>query len=636
MKRHAAALLLALLALGLLALAGGTATGTRTARATGLQLTPIQNRILSGFASFEFEHALGATESTTTQARVTPVRTAAARGCAGNHGNNIKVNQNCLTISDTDFQGRGQAENETAIAADPNEANHLVAASNDYLRGDTTCGAHYGTYSSKTFFSDSTMPNGFVRGAAFGGVSRQYFQASGDPSVAWDSKSNAYYTCMMFQRGPSLTNNPDFSSAIYLFRSTANNGASWNFPGRPVAEDYDTTGATLIDKPYMTVDNHPGSPFQDRIYVTWTFFDADGTAYLYGAYSNDYGESLSAPVLVSTDNPTLCTNTYGLPTPNGNCNENQFSQPFTGPDGALYVVFNNYNNTVTGSDNRNQILLVKSTDGGASFSAPVKVSDFYDLPDCATYQAGQDLFRACVPEKGSQQDSIFRANNYPSGGVDPTNANRVAVTVGSYINAHSNESNGCIPDGLDPTTGQNLFIGVKTAGACNNKILVSVSTDGGATFTGSTTDPREMPVVNQEDNQATTDQWWQWAAFDKNGKLAVSYFDRQYGQDETTGFMDVSLSAANGSLSFKTKRVTTTSMPLPTQFPNALGNSTFFGDYTGLAVDASGRGWPLWMDTRNADFALCPGTPPALCTFTEPNGRQANDQDIYTAKVKLP
>src|SRR5207253_4700607 len=135
-----------------------------------------------------------------------------------------------------------------------------------------------------------------------------------------------------------------------------------------------------------------------RIYVSWTFFNSDGTAYLYEAYSSDYGETFSSPVLVSTDNPTLCTNTYGLPTPNGNCNENQFSDPFVGPDGALYVVFDNYNNTVTGSDNRNQVLLVKSTDGGASFSAPVKVADFYDLPDCATYQNGADLFRACVPE----------------------------------------------------------------------------------------------------------------------------------------------------------------------------------------------------------------------------------------------
>src|SRR5215212_5023056 len=32
----------------------------------------------------------------------------------------------------------------------------------------------------------------------------------------------------------------------------------------------------------------------------------------------------------------------------------------------------------------------RSTDGGNTFAAPVKVADFYDLPDCATYQEGPE------------------------------------------------------------------------------------------------------------------------------------------------------------------------------------------------------------------------------------------------------
>ena len=96
------------------------------------------------------------------------------------------------------------------------------------------------------------------------------------------------------------------------------------------------------------------------------------------------------------------------------CNENQFSDPFTGPDGALYVTWSNFNNAVTGTDNRNQVLLARSTDGGATFGAPVKVSDYYDLPDCDTYQGdGADPGRACVPEKGTSTNSVFRATNYP-------------------------------------------------------------------------------------------------------------------------------------------------------------------------------------------------------------------------------
>ena len=44
-------------------------------------------------------------------------------------------------------------------------------------------------------------------------------------------------------------------------------------------------------------------------------------------------------------------------TPQGTCNNNQFSDPFTAPDGTLYVTFANFNNTVTGKANRNQVLL---------------------------------------------------------------------------------------------------------------------------------------------------------------------------------------------------------------------------------------------------------------------------------------
>jgi len=455
-------------------------------------MSRIQRRILSGFLSYELDLA--------TQSSARTLRNYQPRGnadCPVRRGSNIKVNQNCLNVADPDLQGRGQAENEPSIAADPNQPDHLVASANDYLRGDGTCGSYWSSDGGRTW-NDSTLPNGFVRGTQFG-AARQYFQACGDTSVAWDSKGNAYELAMMFLRGTPTTNNHDFSSGIYVFRSTGNHGASWNFPGRPVAEVADMTGTILLDKPYMTVDNRPSSPYQDRVYVTWTLFDADRTAYIYGAYSSDYGQTFGGPVLVSTDS-TVCGNTYGLPTPHGACNENQFSQPFTGPDGTLYVAYNNYNNVTTGNDNRNQVLLVKSEDGGRTFGAPVKVADYYELPDCLTYQ-GKDPGRACVPEKGPSTNSFFRAANYPSGAVDPRNPSRVVITFGSYINSHSNESNGCIPSGVTADFGINLYTGVKQLGACNNDILLSVSRDAGRTFTGTDTDPRKLPSVTSAPGQ---------------------------------------------------------------------------------------------------------------------------------------
>jgi hypothetical protein len=594
----------------------------------------IQERLLDGLADFELSPSGDAKATSKLKNYVSSKND----GCGLKDANNIKVNQNCLNVTDSDLQGRGQAQNETSIAIDPLQKNHLVASFNDYRRGDGNCYGAYSLNGGKSW-SDSTVPMSFTRGAPYG-AARQYWQAGGDTSVAFDTKGNAYLSCQMFMRGAGTTPNPDLSSAFFVFRSTANDGASWNFPARPVVQSpaVDGEDAPFLDKQLMTVDNHVGSPFQDRVYVTWTTFAVDGTAYIWEAWSNDYAEHFSSPVLVSSDS-AQCGQTYGLPTPRGRCNENQFSQPFTGTDGALYVVFANFNNVVSGDDNRNQMLLAKSTDGGVSFGAPVKVGDYYDLPNCDTYQgAGADPGRACVPEKGATSHSIFRATNYPSGAVNPKDPSQVVVTYGSYINSTSNETNGCVPAGFGDD-GINEYAGVKAPGACNNKILMSVSSNAGGSFTGGAgaADPRTQTTVNVA-SQAASSQFWQWAAFNKDGKLAVSYYDRQYGTDETTGWLDFTLSGSKDLATFATKRVTSSSMPPPTQF-----SGQFFGDYTGL--DAVDDAHPLWMDTRDPDLFLCPGTgtpghAPEVCTGTESGGSQAgltaNDEDVFTAGVAVP
>jgi hypothetical protein len=618
-------------------------------------LNQIQRRLLSGFVTSELASRGNLTTARPAPARLTPTAGSdnylplGTGNCSQQLGSNVKVNQNCLNLTDTDLQGRAQAQNETSIAQDPAQPTHLVASFNDYRRGDGQCGAAWSVDGGHQW-NDSAVPMNFTRGQPTFGADRQYWQAGGDTSVAWDTKGNAYLSCQTFNRGAPTTPNPDLSSAFYVFRSTQNHGASWNFPGRPVAESADLSGTGIPafeDKQLLTVDNHVGSPFQDRVYVTWTEFASDGSAYIWESYSSDYGEHFSPRHLVSTDS-ALCPNNFGSGTPHGNCNENQFSQPFTGSDGALYVTFANFNSqgskpgdggggdapVLGAGDNRYQMLLAKSTDGGNTFGAPVKVANYYDLPDCATYQAGQDPGRSCVPEKGATSNSVFRATNYPVGAVNPTNPRQVVVTFGSYINAHSKESNGCVPAGFSPDSGNPLYTGVKTAGACNNDILISTSADGGATFTGTTTDPRTLTTVNQDPGQATSDQWFQWATFTRTGTVAVSYYDRQYGTDEATGFSDESLSGSRDLTAFGTRRVTGSSMPAPSQF-----SGLFFGDYAGLsALDIA---HPFWADVRNPELFLCPGTgtptaAPGVCTGPAPNASIANDQDVFTDVTAVP
>ncbi|HEY4853305.1 MAG TPA: hypothetical protein VII22_21155 [Streptosporangiaceae bacterium] len=596
------------------------------------KLTPNQQRHVSGLLSLELGGAglKAAAPARTSLSPVTPP------GCSVNLGSNVKVNQNCLNLTDPALNGRGQAQNETWVAADPRNPRNIVAGYNDYRRGDGTCGVSYSTTGGRTW-ADATMPNGFVSGAAYGGTPRQYMQASGDTSVEWDTRGNTYFACQEFKRGSGVTGDGDQSSGIYVYRSTGTNGASWNFTGRPVVEHNDVAGAGnfLLDKPLMTVDNGMNSPFRDRVYLTWTTFAADGTAYINEASSADYGEHFSAPVVVSTDS-SLCANPSTAAHPDGRCDNNQFSDPFTAPDGTLYVTWANYNNATSGGgDNHSQVLLAKSTDGGATFSAPVKVGDFNELPDCATYQGGADAGRACVPEKGATAASIFRASNYPYGAVDPRSPGTVAVTYGSYINRNSNEANGCTPAGVSTTTGGDLYTGVKTAGACHNAIVLSVSKNGGAAFTGSSQDVRTLPVAESTAGQRTSDQYFHGMRFAPDGTLVVGSFDRAYGTDETTGFSDISVSTSENLASFgHPQRVTTSSMPPETQF-----NGLFYGDYFQLAVTGD-TAHPVWSDTRATDLFLCPGTgtvghPPQTCAGAGANFSPANDEEIYTAGVSV-
>jgi hypothetical protein len=638
-----------------LAVGAVSLTSTTAPVLAGVQPNKIQSRLLDGVAQM----ALGLLTTSTPRASglavqdppsdYTPNRDGE---CPVRYGDDVRVDQQCLNVSAIDLQGRGQAQNETAIAVNPENPDDLLAASNDYTYGDGLAGGTVFSTDGGRTWENSQVPLEFTRGSDFSGdpYPRMYWQSGGDPSVAWDTQGNAYFAGLHFNRGVPTSDIPDASSGVYVYRSTQNDGASWSMPGTAVTTQYlpagSSTGLPLDDKPYMTVDDWHNA-YTDRIFVTWTLFATDGTAYIYGAYSTDYGKTFSSPTLVSTNSPDLCPNTYGLATTNGDCNENQFSDPFFGPDGSLYVVYDNYNNGVSSSpscpvpgsnppatqpcDNHNQVLVSKSTDGGATFSAPVQVAQYNDLPDCATYQGGQDLGRACVPEKGAEMDSVFRAANYPSGSVSA--GGTVAVTFGSYISADSNPDTGCVPQGFSPTTGNNLYTGVKTYGACANKILLSVSTDGGMSFSGTGVAPTADTVASQGSGQVHTDQWWQWSAFAPDGTLEVSYYDRQYGDDELNAHNDVTLSSSDNLMQFAERRVTSWSMPNPTQFPDSQGNSLFFGDYSGLTA-SSVQANPLWTDTRDMDLIAC-GSTPHVCSFVEPDGIPANDQTDFTASLPL-
>jgi hypothetical protein len=536
-------------------------------------------------------------------------------GCPDASATNVRANQECTNQSAAGYLGRGESQNETAVAVNPTNGANVLISQNDYREGDGHCGVDWSLDGGKHWGSQ-LAPMSFGRPVLDNGGVRHYWTSGGDTSVAFDSTGEAYLMCQVFDRGYPTDErgaNAAFGASAFMIFRSADGGASWSFPGDYVTttgggED-PTATVGLLDKEYMTIDNNPSSPYRDRIYVTWSNYSPDFTSDPIDiSYSDDHGATWTDPAAISGFSLDLCPINFSGATA-GTCDSNQYSDPFVAPNGDLYVVFSNFNNCAgtlrrqgfdcpsgPSGDNHNQVLIVKSTDGGVTFGDPVKVSEYNELPDCFTY-TGFDFGRACVPTQPISGTSIFRASNYPTG-VALSNSD-IQVHFGSYINAHSNATLGnCAATGLSMVTFINKYRGVGTAGGCNNDVVISTSGDGGGSFDGTTTSVVDLPTVNAASPYA--DQWFHWSARTPDGQVVVSFYDRSYGNDESSGAMDFVMNTTDGSV----VRLTDQSMPPSNEFPDANGYSDFMGDYTGIAVSSGGIAHPAWEDTRNPLFTF--------------------------------
>jgi hypothetical protein len=555
--------------------------------------------------------------------------------CADASATNVRANQDCTNQSAAGLYGRAEAQNETAAAVNPTNPDNVITSQNDYRLGDGKCGVNFSLdggahWGSRLAPIDFNAP-GFT-------AARRYWDASGDTAVAFDSTGEAYLLCGPFMR-LGVSDTTDNASAIVVFRS-ADGGASWSFDSSIVTQTPGdgSDGIGLLDKIYMTIDTSASSDYQDRIHVVWANYDTDFTkSPTYYAYSDDYGNSWTTPKEISGKSEDLCPITFSSAT-DFSCDESQFNMPFTAPNGDVYDVFVNFNNCAgalralgfdcpggNDGDNHNQILIVKSSDGGDTWSNPVQVGNFYDLPDCFTY-TGYDFGRACVPTTPLSGTSIFRATNYPVG--QAVNNDNIVVSYGSYINRNSSQNHGnCVPNGLNPDTFLNLYTGVGDTNGCNNDIVRSWSNNGGAKFTGTNIGVAHLPSVSKELGATFTDQWWQWMALDTSGTPVTSYYDRSYGTDQSTGWFDFSLRRDGGPV----VRVTDFSLPPSNEFPDANGYSLFMGDYTGLAIGSDNVAHPIWTDTRNGlyTYSDAPGEDPRPLTFV------GYDEDVYTRAIPL-
>ncbi len=233
--------------------------------------------------------------------------------------------------------------------------------------------------------------------------------------------------------------------------------------------------ALFFDKEWLTVDNYPNSPHYGRAYlVAARYLNALHGSYdespVYFAYSDDGGRNWSQPKEISGSNP-LCVNQSAGPA--GECDEDSFPISEVAPNGDVVVHFASGNVSAaweTPGEYEQTLMAVKSTDGGATFSAPVVIAN---LEDGAADTPWSVIGRQTVTGHQIRWQSPGTITS------DPTNtAHWVAVYNDNFAGVHDAAPASCLND-IPGTAPDYNPCGAVT----NTNIYMAESWNGGATWT---------------------------------------------------------------------------------------------------------------------------------------------------------
>ena len=396
-------------------------------------------------------------------------------------------------------------DNEVAVAVDPENPDHIVAGSNDYFyRFNNASGARQAIVPTG-FFTSHDGGETWIDGQ----IPMRSGNGAGDPSPAFDA---AHDTVLMAQLENTAGLGGFFVAQgdVSVSRST-DGGKNWSEPVTVFKGQGAGIGpaknAKFYDKEWLTVDNNPGSPHYGRAYLTTTLFKnglqgsyLDSPIFL--SYSDDGGQTWSDPQEISGSNPGYCT--YQESGPAGECDEDQFSIPEVASDGTLYVHFLNGQNEDAWEgftqEFDSQIMVVKSFDGGETFSSPVPAAQLEDgLRDMPFSVIGRQTV-------WGHQIRWASAGNIT---VDPTDPDHVTVVWSDRGTPNPNATEACAFEPATPPAYDPCEAGPNS----ETNVYYSESTDGGATWTG-----RELLS-----DGGGAHQWFPWADYKSDGTLVAAW-----------------------------------------------------------------------------------------------------------------
>ena len=477
------------------------------------------------------------------------------------HGQtNTRVNQDCSL--------RRQAEE--MIQINPLNDNSIIAGQNDSRVGFNHCGYDW-TFNGGRTWGDQIPP--FYQ---FVQLDNHTADACSDPTGTWDSRGNAYSGGVLFDVASG-------ANSVIVMKSNAGNGGAFYHSPNPAGgyQEYRDTPVGVIanddgelfanDKELMTADQSTSSPKRDNVYMTWTRFNAEGHSPIYFSQSSDGGAHWSTPIEISGSSASIC------PLGGGPCNDDQGSHPVVAPDGTVYVSFANGNVPGAGIQ---QVLNVKcpaalDCSDPASWTPPTKVGDMISTHPVGPPSQHGCPNRQCLPPNGYRAPDETTVSN----SVDRNG--KVFVTWADHRN----------------NTNPNCEIGAAGGGSppCDHDIFYAFSTNGGTTWSAT----RD---ITPRSRFGETAQWQSWSKVTKDGsRLWVGFYDRHYGNCETTGCNDITAAEirnpASASPSYDYTRVTTASMPNLTPANNPV-QAGFLGDYMWVDTDSHGAAHIVWADTR--------------------------------------